>query len=186
MNPSFPKRRQTHTSQPPLQVPDLMPATRCSAQDSHANVARASMVGRRVVLCLIQALALPESAVCRRVEFAICNKVDSVICSKVKSAVCHKAASRFAVRTPAWYLLLCGTDSPASSAQCYHPLQSQPPLSALPTGARCCSGDNVPRSGGWTVVTLRLSQPPTPGPFFKISRDILPGKKGCFSGLSIS
>lgn len=53
------------------------------------------------MLCRIQALALPESAVCHRVDFAICNKVDSVICSKVKSAVCHKAASRFAVRSAA-------------------------------------------------------------------------------------
>lgn len=50
VSPFFPKLRQIHMSQMPLQAWDLVPTIKCTAQDSHANVACESVAGRRVKL----------------------------------------------------------------------------------------------------------------------------------------
>lgn len=50
MSPFFPKLRQIHMSWTPLQAWDLVPTIKGTAQDSHANVACESVVGRRVTL----------------------------------------------------------------------------------------------------------------------------------------
>lgn len=50
VSPFFPKLRQIHMSQTPLQAWDLVPTIKCTAQDFHANVACESVVGRRVML----------------------------------------------------------------------------------------------------------------------------------------